>query len=198
MGQIVNNETHEPRSSSMSLALRWKRENVRVITVIAAVAIVITLIAVLTWYNATKKTVAVLVDGQERSVETRLDTLRNVLDEHAIALGAYDVVSKPLDAEIADGDRVIIERALPIQITADGKKETQFTTKKSVHDALTSLQIQVNPEDKVFPSKRASISKDMDIRIVRVSKKMEERKVKVPYQVVKQADATLLKGKTKT
>ncbi|SYX87007.1 3D domain-containing protein [Paenibacillus alvei] len=198
MGQIVNNETHEPRSSSMSLALRWKHENVRVITVIAAVAIVITLIAVLTWYNVTKKTVAVLVDGQERSVETRLDTLRNVLDEHAIALGAYDVVSKPLDAEIADGDRVIIERALPIQITADGKKETQFTTKKSVHDALTSLQIQVNPEDKVFPSKRASISKDMDIRIVRVSKKMEERKVKVPYQVVKQADATLLKGKTKT
>lgn len=102
MGQIVNNETHEPRSSSMSLALRWKHENVRVITVIAAVAIVITLIAVLTWYNVTKKTVAVLVDGQERSVETRLDTLRNVLDEHAIALGAYDVVSKPLDAEIAD------------------------------------------------------------------------------------------------
>lgn len=198
MGQIVNNETHEPRSSSMSLALRWKHENVRVITVIAAVAIVITLIAVLTWYNVTKKTVAVLVDGQERSVETRLDTLRNVLDEHAIALGAYDVVSKPLDAEIADGDRVIIERALPIQITADGKKETQFTTKKSVHDALSSLQIQVNPEDKVFPSKRASISKNMDIRIVRVSKKMEERKVKVPYQVVKQADATLLKGKTKT
>lgn len=198
MGKIVNNETHEPRSSSMSLALRWKRENVRVITVIAAVAIVITLIAVLTWYNATKKTVAVLVDGQERSVETRLDTLRNVLDEHAIALGAYDAVSKPLDEEIVDGDRVIIERALPIQITADGKQETQYTTEKSVHDALTALEVPLNPDDKVFPSKRTTIAKDMNIRIVRVSKKMEERKVKVPYQVVKQADANLLKGKTKT
>ncbi|MCM3342307.1 ubiquitin-like domain-containing protein [Paenibacillus sp. MER TA 81-3] len=198
MGEIVNDETHEPRSSSMSLAMRWKHENVRVVSVIAAVAVVITLITVLYMYGASKKTLSIRVDGQEHAIETRQDTLRNVLDEHAIAVGAHDAVSKPLDTEITDGDKIVIERALPVNVMVDGQKKTHYTTKKSVSDVLVSLQIPVKTADKVYPGQDAAVASNMDIRIVRVSKNVEERKVKVPFQVVKKADPTLLKGKTKT
>ncbi|MFW5438599.1 ubiquitin-like domain-containing protein [Paenibacillus apiarius] len=198
MGEIVNDETHEPRSSSMSLAMRWKHENVRVVSVIAAVAVVITLIMVLYMYGASKKTLSVRVDGQEHALVTRQETLRNVLDEHAIALGAHDEVSKPLDAEITDGDKIVIERALPINVMVDGQKKTHYTTKKSVSDALAALQIPVKETDKIYPSQDAAVADNMDVRIVRVSKNVVERKVKVPFQVVKKADPSLLKGKTKT
>lgn len=197
MGKIVSNETHKPRSSSMSLALRWKHEDVRTIIVIAVIAIIITLIAVLTWYNVSKKTLTVFVDGKEIFIETRLNRLRNVLDEYRIVLGTYDVVSKSIDTEVANGDQIIIERAFPIQVMVDGKKEIRHTTKKSVHDVLAASQVLVSSADKVYPSKGTFVAKDMSIRVVRISKKMEERKIKVPFQVLKQADAMMFKGKTK-
>ncbi|CAH8720984.1 hypothetical protein [Paenibacillus thiaminolyticus] len=55
MGQLVQDETHEPRSSSMSLAMRWKHENVRIVSLIIVMAVVITLMAVLFQYSASKK-----------------------------------------------------------------------------------------------------------------------------------------------
>ncbi|WII37661.1 3D domain-containing protein [Paenibacillus thiaminolyticus] len=198
MGQLVQDETHEPRSSSMSLAMRWKHENVRIVSLVIVMAVVITLMAVLFQYSASKKTLSVYVDGREEALITRESMLRDVLDEHAIAVGAHDVVSKPLDSEIADGDRVIIERAMPVNIVMGGKKETHYTTKKSVNEALLALNIPVKPEDKVIPEKETAVSQNMDIRIIDVRKNVEERKVAVPFRTVKKADPTLAKGKTKT
>ncbi|GAC42437.1 3D domain-containing protein [Paenibacillus popilliae] len=198
MGKLVQDETHEPRSSSMSLAMRWKHENARIVSVIAVMVLVITLIAVLFQYSASKKTLSVYVDGREEALVTRESLLRDVLDEHAIAVGAHDVISKPLDSEIADGDWVIIERAMPVNIMMGGKKETHYTTKKSVSEALIELNIPAKPEDKVIPEKKTAVSENMHIRIIDVHKNVEERKVTVPFRTVKKADPTLMKGKTKT
>ncbi|UHA75346.1 3D domain-containing protein [Paenibacillus sp. 481] len=198
MGQFVKRDSHDPRSSSMSLALRWKHENVRVVSVIAVVAVAVTLVSVLIMFGLSKKELSVYVDGRERLIETRQETLRAVLDEHAIAVSKHDDVSIPVNAEIKDGQQVHIQRAVPVKVTFEGQTRTQYTTKKNVAEALSSFNIPLSKSDKVFPGKNTKVSSDMNIRIVRVKKDVVERKVKVPYQTVKKEDPTLLKGKTKT
>lgn len=198
MGQIIIEKTHKPRSSSMSLASRWKHENIRAIIVMTTIIVMIMLIAVLTWHHVSKKTLAVLVNGKETLIETRLSTLHNVLNEHTLTLGKHDFISKPLHAKVANGDRIVIERAFPIQVMIDGKKKVLYTIKKPVNDVLAMLQVPINPKDKIYPSKSTFVTKGINIQIVRVSKKIEEKKIKIPFQVLKQANIAMFKGETKT
>ncbi|SMG58861.1 3D domain-containing protein [Paenibacillus aquistagni] len=197
MGNLVNNEPHDPRSSSKSLALKWKHENVRVVSVIVVVAIAITLVSVLVGFSYQKKTVALFIDGQENTIETRKATLRDVLDEHAIALGAHDKVSTSLDTELEDGVSVSIKRAKPVQVTVDGKTNTLYTTEDHVSEALKGFNVTVNELDKIFPDASTAISNEMEIKVVRITKDVEKREIKVPFQVVKQANGDMLKGTTK-
>lgn len=197
MGNLVNNEPHDPRSSSKSLALKWKHENVRVVSVIVVVAIAITLVSVLVGFSYQKKTVALFIDGQENTIETRKATLRDVLDEHAIALGAHDKVSTSLDTELEDGVSVSIKRAKPVQVTVDGKTNTLYTTEDHVSEALKGFNVTVNDLDKIFPDASTAISNEMEIKVVRITKDVEKREIKVPFQVVKQANGDMLKGTTK-
>ena len=198
MGNIVNNETHEPRSSSKSLAIQWKHENVRIISVIAVVAIAITIISVLVGFSYSKKTVTVSVDGKVTTLETRLDTVREVLDEHAITVGTHDVVSAALTAEVEDGAQIIIERAEPVKVTVDGQTKTLYTTKDNVAQVLAEANVSLRSDDKVFPSVETAVTANMGIKVVRVTKTVVEKKVEVPFQVIKKPDANMKLGQTKT
>ncbi|MGZ9587078.1 ubiquitin-like domain-containing protein [Paenibacillus marinisediminis] len=198
MGNIVNNEPHDPRSSSKSLAMQWKHENVRIISVIAVVAIAITVVSVLVGFSYSKKTVSVFVDGQLMKLETRQDTVREVLDEHAITVGTHDDVSVELAAEVEDGTKIIIDRAEPVHLTVDGQTKTLYTTEYDVKHVLDEANVSLTELDKVYPSVDTAIKSDMDIKVVRVTKDIVQRKVDVPFQVVKQADPNLKKGSTKT
>ena len=86
--------------------------------------------------DQTGKEVHLVVDGRVTKVETRGSLLQEVLDEQAITLNPQDQVSMPLNGAIQDGDRIIIERAVPIQITVDSKTQTLFTTQNTVADVL--------------------------------------------------------------
>lgn len=198
MGNIVNDETHEPRSSSKSLAMQWKHENMRIISVIAVVAVAVTVISVLVGFSYSKKTVTVSVDGELTTLETRLDTVREVLDEHAISVGTYDELSVALAAEVEDGAQIIIERAEPVKVTVDGQTQTLYTTKDNVGQVLTEANISLRNHDKVFPSTDTAISADMGIKVVRVTKTVVEKEVEVPYQVIKRPDSNMKLGLTKT
>jgi len=198
VGKIVNHEPHDPRSSSKSLAMQWKHENVRIISVIAVVAIALTIVSVLVGFSYSKKHVTVNVDGIEKTLETRLDTVREVLDEHAITVGTFDKVSVSLTDQVEDGANIIIERAEQVKVIADGNTKTVYTTNDQVEDVLAEANITLGEYDKVFPSADTAIQADMDIKVVRVSKNIVERKVEVPFEVVEQADPEMEKGVTKT
>ncbi|MBD8500666.1 ubiquitin-like domain-containing protein [Paenibacillus arenosi] len=198
MGKLVHNEPHEPRSSSKSFAMRWKHENMRIISVISLIVVAITVVSILVGFSYAKKSVSIVIDDVERQVESRKQTIGAVLDEQAIVVGEHDEVSPKLDTKVEEGSRITIERAQPIKVTVDGKSKKLFTTKDDVGEALQSHKIQLNKEDKVYPSQDAAIKRDMHIRVVRVKKDIVKREVKVPYTVVKKADPNMKKGTKKT
>ncbi len=151
MGALQLKDTHGKRSSSMSFALRWKHENVRLIVLSALISIAMTFMFLVLLYGTADKHVSVVVNGQETIVSTKQWVLQRLLDEQAITIGTYDKVSMPLNSGIKDGDRIIIDHAMPLVVKADGKERTLYTTERTVQAAIDQANISIRSQDKVMP-----------------------------------------------
>lgn len=197
MGIFQKEETHESRSSSMSYALRWKQLNIRQVALVGVLTIAVIIIILIWLYGQQNKQISLVVDGNVQSVETREDSVANLLDEQAIYLHPKDSLSRPLGSLLADGDRVVIVRAVPVKVSVDGQTKTTFTTKKKVKDVLDELGVTLNQDDKVTPALDSELGTDTGIKIVRVSKHLVQTEEAVPFSVVKTSDKKLLKGTTK-
>ncbi|MDQ0063730.1 uncharacterized protein YabE (DUF348 family)/3D (Asp-Asp-Asp) domain-containing protein [Paenibacillus harenae] len=148
-------------------------------------------------YGTAVKSVSVVVNGQETVVETKQWVLQRLLDEQAITIGPHDEVSVPLNAAIKDGDRVEINHAVAVNVTADGKTSTVYTTEETVQAAIEQLNISVRSQDKVVPSLQSSVEEDMSVTVVRVDTKVSESERAMPFSIVKKEDPTLEVGKEK-
>ncbi|WP_028551897.1 3D domain-containing protein [Paenibacillus sp. UNC451MF] len=195
MGAIQHEQTHVRRSSSMSFALRWRHENLRLISIIAIISFALTFMFLMMLYGTATKRVTVVVNGQETVAYTKQWDLKRLLDEQGVSVGEHDRLSAALDSKVKSGDRITIEHAKPIQLTADGETKTLYTVQPTVGTALNDLQVQVGELDKVNPSIEAELPANGEIQIVRVTKELEEVQEKIAYDVVKKNDPQLVKGK---
>ncbi|CAM3718338.1 MULTISPECIES: 3D domain-containing protein [Paenibacillus] len=195
MGIFQPEETHESQSSSMSYALRWKHENLRQLMMLGAMgAVTVSLLVSLVIHDQSGKQVQIVVDGRVTTVETRGSLLQELLDEQAITLNPQDQVSMPLNGTIQDGDRIIIDRAIPVKVTAGGTTKTIFTTQDTVDSVLKEAGITIKGEDIVKPSQDTKLTSDMDIQIVRVTKQTVSEKENRDFRVIKTADPSLERG----
>ncbi|MFB5763032.1 ubiquitin-like domain-containing protein [Paenibacillus medicaginis] len=198
MGIFQQGETHESRSSSMSYALRWRHEKLRHASLVAIFLIALTITISILVYTQTKKQVVLVINGQTKAVETRGESLQDVLEEHSITLAPHDKISMPVNGAVQNGERVVIKRAAPVNVSAGYETKQLYTTENTVEDAIRTLGYELSPEDKVSPSPDTRISSNMDIKIVRVTKQKVQQKAEIPYRVVKTADPSLYKGDNRT
>lgn len=197
MGLSQMKDTHGKRSSSMTFAMRWKHGNLRLITLSAVISIAMTFMFLVLLYGTAVKSVSVVVNGQETVVETKQWVLQRLLDEQAITIGPHDEVSVPLNSPIKDGDRIEVNHAIPVIVTADGKTSTVYTTEKTVGAAVEQLDITVGSDDRINPPLTAEVDEDALVTIVRVDTKVSELEKPVPFSIVKKEDPTLEQGKEK-
>ncbi|AJY74914.1 3D domain-containing protein [Paenibacillus beijingensis] len=197
MGAIPLKDTHVKRSSSMSFARRWKHENLRLILLSGIISIAMIFMLLVLLYGSSEKHVSVVLNGQETVVSTKQGVLQRLLDEQAITVGPHDKVSVPLDSKISDGDKIIIELAIPITVKADGKTSTVYTTEKTVESAIGELNITLRDLDKITPSLGTVLKPNTTVKVVRVDKKISHTEHEIPFKVVKTTDATMEKGKSK-
>ncbi|GGD99436.1 3D domain-containing protein [Paenibacillus nasutitermitis] len=197
MGALQLKDTHGKRSSSMSFALRWKHENVRLILLSALISIAMTFMFLVLLYGTANKHVSVVVNGQETVVSTKQWVLQRLLDEQAITIGQHDKVSLPLNGGIKDGDRIVIDQAVPVHVKADGKVRTLYTTERTVKAVIDQADISIRSEDKIWPALEDRVKSNMSVTVTRIDKKMSEKSYTVPFSVVKKEDPKLLQGKLK-
>lgn len=195
MGAIQMENPHVKRSSSMSFALRWKHENVRMISIIAVFTVAVTFMFFMLLYGTATKSVSMVVNGKETVVKTKQWDLKHLLDEQAIVVGEHDLVSADLSSKVKNGDRITVTHALPIQLTADGETKTLYTTGKTVAEALTDLKVALGPDDKIQPSVESGISENGAVKIVRVKKQVEQQEAPIAFATETKSDPELLKGK---
>jgi len=195
VGANQHEQPHERRSSSMSFALRWKRENVRLIGIIGLISIAMTFMFMMMLNGTATKKVTVVVNGQESVVYTKQATLQRLLDEQQITVGEHDLLSADAGSKLKSGDRITIEHAKPVQLTADGETKTAYTVAKTVGGALNDWNVSVGELDKVSPDLETELPANGAIQIVRVKKETEEVSEAIAYDVEKKNDPQLLKGK---
>jgi len=195
VGDTQHEQTHVRRSSSISFALRWKHENLRLISIVALISFALTFMFLMMLNGTAAKKVSVVVNGQETVVYTKQWNLQSLLDEQGIKVGEHDRLSAAPDAKLKSGDRIAIDHAKPVQLTADGETKTLYTVAKTVGEALNDLNFEVGELDKVSPSVDAELPQSGAIQIVRVKKEVEEVSETVAFSVEKQNDPKLVKGK---
>ncbi|MCT1403494.1 G5 domain-containing protein [Paenibacillus sp. p3-SID867] len=195
MGIFQPEETHESQSSSMSYALRWKHDNLRQLMLLGAMgAVTVSLLISLVVHDQAGKEVQLVVDGRVTTVETRGSLLQELLDEQAITLSPQDQISMPLNGAIQDGDRIIIDRAIPVKVTVGSTTKTIFTSQDTVDHVLKEAGITIQGEDIVQPAQNTKLTSNMIIDVVRVTKQKVKETEDRNFRVIKTADPSLERG----
>ena len=108
----------------------------RQMALIAIFSIALTMMILLVVYGQAGKQISLVIDGKAQVVETRTGMLQEMLEEQSITVSPHDKVSMSMNGALTDGDRIVIEPAVPVNVTADGNTKTLYTTDSSVEDAI--------------------------------------------------------------
>ena len=140
------------------------RQTPKVIIITTSIAVFLLTSGIL-FFEGTKKTVALSLDGEKQQVKTHADTIGELLEEHDISVGTDDYLSIPEKTKIEDDLNIIWEPAVDIKIIVDGMEKSLTTTAKTVKEVLKEGNIQLRNEDKISHDLNSKIEAGMDIHI---------------------------------
>ncbi|MEW6447774.1 MAG: ubiquitin-like domain-containing protein [Bacillota bacterium] len=144
-----------------------------------------------------KKEVRLEVDGKELVVTTFQMDVKGLLKQVHVRLGPEDAVVPVPETSLREGMRVKVIRAIPVTIVADGESRPVLTKSKTVFDLLKEENVKVGEEDIVNPPLESELSKGLTVTITRVSRKVEEKEVSIPFSVKRKPAASLPKGQAR-
>lgn len=87
------------------------------------------------------KTIALTIDGQTQSVDTRAKTVGDVLAASEVTLDVDDDVSPSLDAPAEDGSVIEVNRNKAVEVSIDGVDRVVHTTGLTVADVVQQLKL---------------------------------------------------------
>lgn len=197
MGATPVQGTHDPRPTGKLFAAKWKHEHLRLalISAILSFAVIVMFSSLL--QDASAKSVTVVDGGKTATYKTRSDSVSGFLEEKGILIGPHDELSVSLHEPLGKSDRIVIERAKPIVIKADGMEYVKYTTKPTVGEALAALNIPLGEQDRVNPPVNAPLQENLEVKITRVRTELVETKHPITYSVIEKKDAQLESGKKK-
>lgn len=99
------------------------------------IVVVILMIASIVITNM-RKTIIVSIDGKESQKLQHLKTYAKALTSKNIQVGPKDKVQPQLDAEIKDGSKLSIKKAVKVNVEVDGKKLAIQSAENNIGDML--------------------------------------------------------------
>lgn len=81
------------------------------------------------------KTVTVYDGGHKQVISTAASNFKNVLSDLNVSLKAYDTFWTSTK-DVTDGAVIVVERAVPVSIIANGKKKVVYTTQQTVQGVV--------------------------------------------------------------
>ncbi|MCM3570816.1 G5 and 3D domain-containing protein [Neobacillus mesonae] len=117
------------------------------------------------FFEGSKKTVAITLNGEERVVKTHAATVKELLDELDVAADSKDYLHPKANNKVTDHLEVVWEQAKQVTIVKDNEKKTIWTTADSVAELLKEQNIVLNEHDKITPELSTAIQSKMNIGI---------------------------------
>ncbi|SFB31540.1 Uncharacterized conserved protein YabE, contains G5 and tandem DUF348 domains [Lentibacillus halodurans] len=115
--------------------------------------------------ETTKAEVVMNKNGEEQTIQTHAETVKELLAELEITYSEHDELSHDIDEEIKDGMHITYEAANQITVVIDGEKADHYTTADTIEEFLTEAGISVSEHDDTSHEKDASIEGSMTYTI---------------------------------
>ena len=85
------------------------------------------------------KSIALDIDGEERTVTTFAGSVQGLLEDEDVVLGEHDAVGPGPEAALEDGMLVVVRSASEIEVEVNGEPTTIWTTARTTGEAIHSL-----------------------------------------------------------
>lgn len=167
----------------------FSKENRKKTVIILGTVVVVTAVTVTL---AMRKTISIIVDGEESIVTTYKGTVQGALHENNIVLAPKDKVEPELESKISRNDTINIRKAVNLTVTVDGQDIQVVSAEDNIATMLELEGVQLNEDDKVLPSKEAELYEDMEVEVIRVETKEVNDIVPIAFETSVTNDDTLI------
>lgn len=142
-------------------------------------------------------TITVYDNGGEGVQYRANGTVAEAFEQNGIVLKDGDEISANLEDVIYEGQEIVIARAFPVKITADGETVTVNLAGGCVSDALDKAVLTLDDDDKISASLDTLLEKGMKIKITRISYEERTEKVAIKFKTEKKNTDKLYVGQSK-
>ncbi|MEH6946500.1 ubiquitin-like domain-containing protein [Bacillus sp. JJ634] len=125
----------------------------------------LTIVVGILFYQGTKQTITVSIDGQEQVVRTHAATVDEILKELEIQVKAEDYILPSKNSQLKEDVQVVWKPAQQVALLQDGKETKVWTTTDTVGELLKEQDIEVTQHDKLSPAKKTPIKEKMEISV---------------------------------
>ncbi|MBP9503566.1 MAG: DUF348 domain-containing protein [Candidatus Promineofilum sp.] len=134
----------------------------------------------------------IITDGDRRwALRTTALTVGAALLESEVSLGALDDVSPPREAALTDDLEIVVERAAPYIVAADGQTVEVHSGATIVSGVLADNGIALGSLDYTRPAIDATVAPGDTIEVVRVTERIDAEDVVIPFETVYEAAADM-------
>ncbi|MGG3468407.1 ubiquitin-like domain-containing protein [Neobacillus pocheonensis] len=130
----------------------------------ASFVVLLTTLGIL-FFEGSKKTVAITLNGEQKVVNTHADTVKELFDELDVSLRSQDYLSPKANAKVRDHLNVVWKQAKQVTIVKDNEKKTIWTTAGNVAELLKEQKIVLNAHDQISPKPQATIKNKLTVGI---------------------------------
>ena len=146
---------------------------------------------------APAKHVTLVHDGLTETIDTRADTVGDLLAERNLARSPDDAVSADPASPLTDGETVVYRAAVLVTVTVDGQSRLLRTPAASVAGLLAEQGVAYDRHDRVSPAPASQLAEGSAIIVRHVDAWTETVRKPVAAKVVKRFAFTLPPGKSK-
>lgn len=129
-----------------------------------------------------RATVLLVVDGEQRTVETSAATVRDFLREQRVSIDRLDAVSMAMDRLIEEDITITVARARSVRLRLNDEWRTLRTPLTNPYDILQSQQITVKEGDRIFVDGTPATPNDLIIWPVAASEIVVDHTVLVEIE----------------
>lgn len=130
------------------------------------------------------KTVIIQDGDDRRALRTTALTVGAALLEAGVSVAALDTVTPPREAALTPDLTIVVQRAAPYVVTADGQTVEVFSGATVVFDVLADNGIALGPLDYTRPPVDAAVQPGNVIEVVRVTEVIETEDVPLDFETV--------------
>ena len=138
-----------------------------------------------------EKILSINDNGFQFLISAKAGTVGELFKQANVEIGQEDVIFPLQDAKLMPGMKIVITRALPVAIEADGRNWEHFTFKSTIEDVLREAGVTLSHLDKTIPSKDSGVEKDVQIVVTRINVEEVTKTEPIEFKTIEKEDKKL-------